>query len=404
MSEDNIHSLTPGLPEYRLARHFLQTLNRVAYSLYREMYNSIWEQSGSPQSTVEWTDPEKWIPERLMGDQADLALRFWRQSGGELNPRYTRGCWYLCMNHHLLERDTQNLLRITEKGEKFRAQPDGEIEAEIDGYEGILTILRLVAERGPGKRSEFLSDFTDFCHTFTNYRSDNPIKGALYDRLVNLIDRGHVSRSGQIYRVTEKGLAHLEKFAWLLPGPVAPEPGKQAHLRRLANEIGIEARNQLAAHLANMDAYKFEGLIKLLLVEMGYSDVRITPSSNDKGVDVVANIELGISSVREVVQVKRHKGNLNRPVLDQLRGSLHRFDAVRGTIISTGSFSKGTKTAAFERGVAPITLIDGDKLLDLLIQYEIGVNKQVIEYFEFDSKKLAEFESDEGDDSAIPVE
>jgi restriction system protein len=340
MSEIKIHSLTPGLPEYRLARHFLQTLDGVTYSLYREMYNSIWGQSGSPQSTVDWTDPEQWIPERLMGDQADLALKLWRQSGRELNPRYTRGCWYLCMNHQLLKRDPQNILRITEKGEQFRAHSDGEIAAEIDGYEGILTILRLVADRGPGKRSEFLSDFTDFCHTFTNYRSDNPIKGALYDRLVNLIDREHVSRSGQIYRVTEKGLAHLEKFVGLLPGSVAPEPGKQAHLRRLANEIGIEARNQLAAHLASMDAYKFEGLIKLLLVEMGYSDVQITPSTNDKGVDVVANIELGISSVREVVQVKRHKGSLNRPVLDQLRGSLHRFDAVRGTIITTGSYSR----------------------------------------------------------------
>jgi hypothetical protein len=49
-------------------------------------------------------------------------------------------------------------------------------------------------------------------------------------------------------------------------------------------------------------------------------------------------------------------------------------------------------------------LIDGDKLLDLLIQYEIGVDKQVIEYFEFDSKKLAEFESNEGDNSTISVE
>jgi hypothetical protein len=74
------------------------------------------------------------------------------------------------------------------------------------------------------------------------------------------------------------------------------------------------------------------------------------------------------------------------------RGSLHRFDAVRGTIITTGSFSSGTKHAAFEPGAAPITLIDGEKLLDLLRQYQIGMSKQTIEYFEFDPTKLAQFE------------
>jgi restriction system protein len=101
---------------------------------------------------------------------------------------------------------------------------------------------------------------------------------------------------------------------------------------------------------------------------------------------------LGISSVREVIQVKRHKGSLNRTVLDQLRGSLYRFNAVRGTIISTGKFSRGARDAAFERGAPPITLIDGDKLLDLLMERQIGVTRKSVEYYEFDPTKLAQFE------------
>jgi restriction system protein len=140
-----------------------------------------------------------------------------------------------------------------------------------------------------------------------------------------------------------------------------------------------------------MNPFKFEELIKLLLEEMGYDNVETTSPTNDKGVDVVANIELGISSVREVIQVKRHRGGINRTVLDQLRGSLHRFNAVRGTIISTGRFSKGAQEAAFERGVAPITLIDGEKLLDLLMTYQIGVSKKSVEYYEFSREKLAQF-------------
>ena len=50
---------------------------------------------------------------------------------------------------------------------------------------------------------------------------------------------------------------------------------------------------------------------------------------NDKGVDVVADIDLGISPVREVVQVRRRRGNADRRVLDQRRSSPHRFIAVR---------------------------------------------------------------------------
>lgn len=96
--------------------------------------------------------------------------------------------------------------------------------------------------------------------------------------------------------------------------------------------------------------------------------------------------------MHEVVQVKRHKGNINRKVLDQLRGSLHCFDAVRGTIISTGDFSAGTQKAAFERGAAPITLIDGAKLLKLLEENGIGLTKKSIEYVEFDTDKLIQFE------------
>lgn len=391
----NMRSLTPDFPEYRPTRHFLRLLEQVPYSLYRNMWNSIWEQRGNPKETVEWSDPDVWILQRLQGDEQTLALKIWRESQKELNPRYTRGFWYLCHRHKLIERGQADLLFVTERGRLFLEQTAGSVTAEIDSYEGVLTILRLVAERGPGKRSEFLPEFTSFCLSSTSYKSENPIKGALYDRLRNLIDRGYVSRSGQIYAVTAEGLAYLEKYANLITGQV--ETGKQANLRKLAQEIRQEARAQLAEHLAEMNAFKFEDLVKFILEEIGYTEVVVTTPTNDKGVDVVAKIELGISSVREVVQVKRHKGNLNRPVLDQLRGSLHRFNAVRGTIITTGGFSKGTQDAAFERGAPPITLIDGEKLLDLLIEHEIGVRKQVVDYFEFDPSKLAQFEIKEAD-------
>ncbi len=136
--------------------------------------------------------------------------------------------------------------------------------------------------------------------------------------------------------------------------------------------------------LRQINPYEFEELVKRLLEAMGYENVEVTSRSHDGVVVVKARIEVGITMVSEVVQVKRHQNSINRPVLDQLRGSLHRFDAMRGTIISTGKFTAGTKEAAFEKGAAPITLIDGDKLIDLLMEHEIGVRKEQIRLLKFE--------------------
>ena len=55
--------------------------------------------------------------------------------------------------------------------------------------------------------------------------------------------------------------------------------------------------------------------------------------------------------------------------------------------------------AAFERGAAPITLIDGQKLLDLLMDHQIGVVKRTVEYYDFDGTKLQQFESESAVDT-----
>ena len=93
-----------------------------------------------------------------------------------------------------------------------------------------------------------------------------------------------------------------------------PRRSKQIFLG-LRKALRDEAREQLRAHLHEMDPFRFEELIRLLLEEMGYDGVNTTSATNDKGVDVIGEIELGISSVREVIQVKRTKGSVHRPIL-----------------------------------------------------------------------------------------
>jgi restriction system protein len=71
-------------------------------------------------------------------------------------------------------------------------------------------------------------------------------------------------------------------------------------------------------------------------------------------------------------------------VLDQLRGALPYHKAIRGTLITLGSFSKGCTEAALFPGAAPIGLIDGDKLLEVLVEHEIGIQKRPATFYELD--------------------
>ena len=90
-----------------------------------------------------------------------------------------------------------------------------------------------------------------------------------------------------------------------------------------------------------------------------------------------------------------HRGSASEKDPRQRRpaGSLHRFRAVRGTIITTAGFAKGTTEAAFEAGAAPITLIDGQKLVDLLIENSIGAK---VTKFELLTLDRSAFENTEG--------
>ena len=199
------------------------------------------------------------------------------------------------------------------------------------------------------------------------------------DRLDDLVDYRRLAPHGQRNHPAE------DHFLPLFTALGAGGPGGRGRRLHASYTYAVLA----------MDAYAFEYLVKRLLEEMGYQNVEVTQRGGDGGVDVIGEIELGITSVREVVQAKRHRKTIQRKDLDALRGSLYRFDAVRGTIVTTSKFTSGVQKAAFERGAAPITLIDGDKLVDLLIQYGIGVRKRTLEVLAIDADAFADLGEDD---------
>ena len=381
---------TPLFPTYSEVRHLLKVWPGRLRKQVTGLHASLAELRGTPQNTVDWTDPDRWIPERLMDADRELAKAIWTGSGKSVNPRHTYGHWLLVQKYELLRLDDGGVLCLTDRGRDFLEHQGGDAETFLDEQEGLAKLLALVADNGPTRAGGLLKEWTEYLTRHSAFGTDSTFRDTLRRRLNNLLDRELIARKGTLYSITDAGLSYLKRVGTeeVLGGD------EQQQLWSLVKKQQTVVRESLRELLLEMDPFAFEHLIKRLLEEMDYQNVQVTTRSGDGGVDVVADIELGITSVREVVQAKRHKRTIQRKDLDALRGSLYRFNAVRGTIIATAPFSKGTSEAAFATGAAPITLIDGDKLIDLLIEHGIGVKKNKIEVLSVDADAFADLEAE----------
>ena len=379
---------TPLFPTYREVRHLLKVWPGRPRKQVTGLQATLAELRGTPQNTVDWTEPDQWIPERLHDADRELAEAIWTASGKTVNPRHTYGHWLLVQKYELVREDEGGVLRLTDRGREFFDNRGGEAEAFLDEQEGVAKLLALVADNGPTRAGGLVEEWTEYLTRHSAFGSDSTFRDTLRRRLNNLLDRELIARKGTLYSITDVGLAYLQRVGT----EEALGGDEQQQLWTLVKKQQTAVRESMRELLLDMDPFAFEHLIKRLLEEMDYQNVQVTARSGDGGVDVVADIELGITSVREVVQVKKHRRPIQRKDLDALRGSLYRFNAVRGTIIATAPFSKGTSEAAFATGAAPITLIDGDKLIDLLIEHGIGVKKNKIEVLSVDADAFADLE------------
>lgn len=372
-------SLTPHFPTYEQARLTLPVFNNLEIVEIKELINKVIEQAGTPQNPVDWSEPEVWIPERLTGRNKEFAMEIWEDSNHKVNPRHLSGIYWLITRHELMA-DDNGVFSMTDKGQKFLRNEES-IVKEIDQVEGVSYLLSLMATKTRAQRKDVLPDWANYLRKYTKYTSMSAIKSALWQRLKNLTDRELIIREGIYYVITKQGLKYVE-------ADVNSDPDKKVY--QSISSFNEKQKDELKKILENMEPYRFEHLVKDLLEAMGYEEVTVTSQTGDKGVDVVAKIQFGITNITEVVQVKRYKGNINRQMIDQLRGALPYHRAIRGTLITLSDFTKGSKDAAVFSGAAPITLINGKKLVELLFEHEIGITKQEITLYRVDEEFFSE--------------
>ncbi len=154
-------------------------------------------------------------------------------------------------------------------------------------------------------------------------------------------------------------------------------------------------RGALRKRLLDMDPYQFEFLIGDLLRKLGYINVEVTKRSGDKGIDVAADLSMeGITSVKTIVQVKRFReGKVSGGVVRELRGSAA-IDQ-RGLVITTSGFTKDAVAEAMASNKMPVALVDGEKLVSLLIRNEVGVKKEVLSVYSVNTDYFDNAESEE---------
>lgn len=382
---------TPLFPLYSDLRACVRAWADEPVSLVLDLHNKLMELTGTPQSPVDWTDPDTWIPERLSGEHARLARKLWETSGKRTNPRHVYGAYLLINSAGLLEQE-QGVYRLTGRTKAFLADDPALIE-ELDRNEGLPRILALLAEKASAKRSDLLDDWGHYLAQVSKITSLSMIKDTLRRRLLNLVERGLVDRDGNRYSLSEAGRTYLkslgEQVSPAAQKAIGPSPSEiDAASAIAAHNKG--ARDALVARLMALEPYAFEHFVKELLEAMDYENVQVTKQSGDKGVDVVANFQFGITEIKEVVQVKRSELTVRRPLIDQLRGALPYHGAIRGTLITLGRFAKGVEEAALFPGAAPITLIDGERLVELVERHEVGLRKKPAYLLEINEAFFAE--------------
>ena len=134
-------------------------------------------------------------------------------------------------------------------------------------------------------------------------------------------------------------------------------------------DLELTARDQIARTLyAQYKGHGMERLVGAILKAQGFTTYEHGKGA-DGGIDLLAAPGvLGFGSPRVCVQVKSQDSPLDRPALDQLRGTMENVHAEQGLLVCWGGFKK-TVYAELPRLFFKIRLWDQDKLIDQFLAH-----------------------------------
>jgi restriction system protein len=135
-------------------------------------------------------------------------------------------------------------------------------------------------------------------------------------------------------------------------------------------------KSELLKKLKGLDPYFFEKVVLILLKKMGYGDFTETSKSGDGGIDGVINEDkLGLDKI--YIQAKRFtEGKVREKDIRNFIGAMS-GDTNKGVFVTTSEFDKNAVEKA-KNAHHKIILIDGNKLVNLMHEYNVGIQVKSI--------------------------
>lgn len=160
----------------------------------------------------------------------------------------------------------------------------------------------------------------------------------------------------------------------------------QERLEQALLELRTSVAGDLLDNLLQASPTRFEHIVLDVLHRLGYGANRQAlqqvGGSGDGGIDGVISLDaLGLEKV--YVQAKRWQGTVGRPDLQAFYGALAGQKAKRGVFITTSGFT--AQAVDFARSVEGLVLVDGKRLVNLMLDHEVGVSSQLYKVPRFDS-------------------
>lgn len=201
-------------------------------------------------------------------------------------------------------------------------------------------------------------------------------EATMYAQVITEIKR--YQKRGKRPRFVQHGNGYVGLTQWM-------GEGLTFQIERHNDQVRKSLRNRLLA----MEPGEFEELISRLLAEMGFEMVEVTKFSGDGGIDVRGILVVGdVVRIKMALQVKKWKlkNNVSAPVVQQVRGSLGAHE--QGVIITTSDFTSKAIKEANQPDKTPISLMNGEQLVMLLMEYGIGVRRSAPDLFDIDEDTL----------------
>jgi restriction system protein len=146
----------------------------------------------------------------------------------------------------------------------------------------------------------------------------------------------------------------------------APPVIEDETVRAVKEDIEETTRDFVLKRLAReLKGHPLAEFVAQLLGAMGYR-TRLSPEGPDGGIDIIAHKdELGFEPPIIKVQVKSTEGSVGDPIVSQLYGKVSGNEY--GLLITLGTFT--SQARMFARSRHNLRLIDGDELVDLVLQH-----------------------------------